>query len=306
MVAYVLKVRPPGMGGGPTPGRRPPFLPAAGRPPRPDTTQDLGLIELGRDLPWPHRGGPVVDLGGRVIGVVDGRRVGNSCNLAVPARTVRQFLDRPVVEFTPPAINRQGMNEPVEFAARVSASWPQARPPAVDVELVLGGSGQLERRLPMRLDGGLYRVKAVPVPPADGEWTILLGVRYGDGWVVGLARDVTFNVGPEAVKLSELHSLALGPVASAALVGVERPVGRTVEGPLRGLDTLAVRLAGQTLDLKLAPAAEIVVKERSWQPYVKWAVVVRESGREVARVNESRTLRLAERESWEFIREPGR
>ena len=121
------------------------------------------------------------------------------------------------------------------------------------MELILGAGVGKERRFPMKLEDGVYRVKAVPVPSlrrasgfsGGGPIRGRLGQRHGRG--PGLC------VGDKTVKLSKVRSLP-GSKPQAVLDNKEK-----LDGNLADLEGLAVKVGKQSLRLDLATAVALKV-----------------------------------------------
>src|SRR5262245_29081449 len=211
---------------------------------------ELSRIQLDASLNPGNSGGPVLDRGGKMVGVVVGGIVGAGLNLAIPVRHLKRFLARPEIVFTPPAVSRANASQPVTFRARVLSPMPSASPR--EVELVLSSGLGKYRRYPMKLTDGSYLAEAVPFPRPAGPAAVPLTVKYDNGSVSGTAEDRSFRVGQETIKLSQVRSLRPGPKAA-----VELSDGRAVAGGLSGLDVLPVAVGKQSLQLDLAGAVEL-------------------------------------------------
>jgi WD40 repeat protein len=133
-------------------------------------------------------GGPVLDLSGKVIGVVVSgfvaRGLGTTgINFAIPVSHVARFVARPDIQFTPPELNRSNVHGPLLFQARAASLLPSARPLAL--ELILAAE-ERQKKYPMELAGGIYRVKAVPLEPRENLRVLACTVvAFQDGKEVG-------------------------------------------------------------------------------------------------------------------------
>jgi hypothetical protein len=240
---------------------------------RRDREGKLHRIQMDAALNPGNSGGPVLDRGGKVVGVVVSGVRGAGINMAIPVSHLERFLARPEVTFTPPAVRPANQYEPLDFVAKVTSLVPLSRP--LEVELVLG-SGRKARRVPMKLAEGSYRARAVPVTRPVGPAVFPVTVSYADGSVRGLAEDREITAGSRRVKLSQVQAVRLGQRTETDLVS-----GRTVRGALSGLDTLTLKVGKQALDLRLADAVSLNVEPPEDPAAVSCAVVARLGGQDV-------------------------
>jgi hypothetical protein len=241
---------------------------------RRNRNRELTRIQLDVALNPGNSGGPVLNRQGKVAGVVVSGLPGTGVNMAIPISHVSRFLARPEVLFTPPAISRANQDKPVEFQARAVSLLPTTKP--LELELVLGDGVTPLRRQPMKLRDGVYRATAIPFPAATGPAKFRMRVRYPDGSVNGIVEDRGFSVDKQSIKLSEIRRLVPGAKAR-----VELSDGRTVEGKLAELDTVAVQLGKQTLRLDLASAAEVTVDAPGETTTVSCVIVARQEGKQL-------------------------
>ena len=118
---------------------------------------ELHELQLDIEINPGNSGGPVLDMNGKVVGVVVSRIARTRVNFAIPVTHVTRFVDRPDILFTAPAITRTNEHESVEFKARVVTVLPPSRP--LDLELVLRAGEEAERRSKMELKDGVYRAE---------------------------------------------------------------------------------------------------------------------------------------------------
>jgi WD40 repeat protein len=105
-------------------------------------------------------GGPVLDMSGKVIGVVVEGVEATTLNFAIPIADVSEFLSRPDIEFVAPVLERSKLCEPVLFQARALPVFPAQG--TLRLELVLRVD-ERETKHPMKFADGVYRVTATPV-----------------------------------------------------------------------------------------------------------------------------------------------
>jgi V8-like Glu-specific endopeptidase len=243
---------------------------------RHDGQGELHRIQLDAVLNPGNSGGPVLNRSGKVVGVVVSGIQGAGINMAIPVSHLERFLARPDVVFTTPAVKSANQHEACLFEAKTIQVVAPSGP--LEMELVLGAGPGKERRFPMKLVDGTYQVKAIPVPAPEGPPVFRVGVHYEDGSVSGTVEDRAFRVGEKTVKLSQVHSLRLGPKPQVILGNKEK-----LDGNLADLETLAVKVGKQSLRLDLSAAVEIKVETPEDTTGISCTVVARHSGKEVGR-----------------------
>jgi hypothetical protein len=243
-----------------------PFGPALGRPGEyPAITVNVGNVtSLRRDKDSKlHRiqldaffnpgnvGGPVLDRSGKVVGVVVSGIRGSGVTNAIPVSHLQRFLAQPEILLTLPTVKATNRHEAFEFTARTISVPPTAK--AFDLDLVLSaGPGKEERRLPMKLVDGVYRVKAIPFPVREGPPVCSIDVRFEDGSLRGTTEDRTCRIGERKFKLTQLRSVRLGAKPEVTLENGER-----LEGKPAGLDSFPLKVGKQSLKMDLNGAEEV-------------------------------------------------
>jgi hypothetical protein len=239
----------------------------------------LNRIQVDVALNPGNSGGPVLDRGGKVVGVVVAGARGSGVNFVIPVSHVARFVARPELEATLPALTAANMHKAALFQVKAAFVVPGDKPP--ELELVLQGADGKERRHKMELADGTYRVSAVPVPPPEGPRAVRVTVAYADGSVTGTVADQEFKVGDRTVKLSETRRVRIKP-AQAQLDD-----GKSVEGALVGLDTLRVRLGGREFTLGLADAIDLRCQVPGVAGPVSYAIIATRDGKEVGRLSDT-------------------
>ncbi len=244
---------------------------------RRDKDGALHRIQLDAALNPGNSGGPVLDRSGKVVGVVVSGIQGSGVNMAIPVSHLRRFLARPEIALTLPAVKAANRHEPFDFTAKTISLMPSKEEP--ELELVLGAGPGKERRFPMKLADGVHRARAVPFPAREGPPLCGVEVKYADGSVRGTVEDRTCRVGEKEVKLSQVRHLRPGPKPELRLDD-----GRRLEGKLAGLEALPVKVGKQSLRLDLADALEVNVEPPEEATSLTCAVVARQGGKELGRV----------------------
>jgi hypothetical protein len=263
---------------------------------RRDKDGELDRIQLDAALNLGNSGGPVLDRGGKVVGVVVSGIHGSGVNMAIPVSHLQRFLARPEVILTLPAVkaaNRQGA---FEFTAKTISLLPTKEP--LDLEMILGAGPGKERRFPMKLADGTYRAMAVPFPPREGPPVCRVEVKYENGSVSGTAEDRTYGIGDTEVMLSQLRSLRLGPKPEARLGD-----GRRLEGKPANLEAFPVKVGKQSLRLDLAGALEVNVEEPEEVTALSCTVLAQQAGKEVGRFSVPLYIEGVSRPSLEALAE---
>jgi hypothetical protein len=243
---------------------------------RRDKDGELDRIQLDAAMNPGNSGGPVLDRGGKVVGMVVSGIQGSGVNMAIPVSHLQRFLARPEIVLTLPAIKAANQHEECEFTAKTISLLPSKEVP--DLELTLGAEPGKEWRFPMKLADGVYRARAVPFPAREGPPACRVEVKYEDGAVSGTTEDRTYRLGDKEVRLSQLRSLRLGPKPEARLAD-----GQRLEAKPAGLDVLLLQVGKQSLRLDLTSALEVNVEAHEEPTALSCTVLARQAGREVGR-----------------------
>jgi S1-C subfamily serine protease len=264
---------------------------------RTDAKRELSRIQLDSNLNPGNSGGPVVDRYGKVMGVVVSGIRGAGINHAIPVRHVHKFLDRPVLVFRPPVINRKSQHEMAEFHAVATVLGGEAAD--LELELTLTQPTGEMRKFPMKREAGKYSVKAIPFPAVKSDPIVRIEIKYPDGLINAAVKDQTFKVGMETVKLSDIRALR-----PAVISDVELPDGKRLKGRLGGIETLPIQLGGQSIDLRLAGMTELrVIPTTKVEGRLVCTIIARKGEKEVGRHEESVYLEGTQRATLEGLKE---
>jgi S1-C subfamily serine protease len=237
----------------------------------------LEFLQLDGAVNPGNSGGPVIDMGGKVVGVVVGRiRGGEQLNFAIPVEHVAEFVKRPEILLNIPVLSQSQAHEPAEFEARVAYVFPPLRPPTL--ELVLRTNDGPDRRTNLALKDGAYRTTIVPVPRA-GFPVVEVFARFKTGAILGIIDDREFQVGEQKVKFSACQQIQLQPQSSVLLTN-----GKTLRGELTGINMVAIAVAGKKLDVDLGTATSVQISLPDPVAEVECTWIARQDDVEVARL----------------------
>jgi len=238
----------------------------------------LSRIQIDAVVNPGNSGGPVLDKNGELVGVIVSGIVGaGAVNFAIPVSHVKKFLSKPAIAFTLPTLTAVTLGDMLEFKATLAASPLSNETYAL--ELLINGQSQPERRFDMKPVGGVYSVKAVPLP-GKKDAGVRLSATFADGQISGVVGDLEFIVGARSIKLGEAATIK--PGANGLVV---QNNGQTLEGPVRKLDAVPIKIGVQTLTVNLCSATEIVVSGMEASVELTFTVIAKSAGKEVARTD---------------------
>jgi S1-C subfamily serine protease len=258
----------------------------------------LERIQLNAEVNPGNSGGPLLNVKGRVVGVIVGRvqaNFGAGVDLAIPVNVLDRFLGRPEITFTAEKTEAIGEGESIGFRASVVQVIPTEGPLAL--QLVFAAGTRDERRVPMAPSGNEYQVRTVPFPAPKDSPTVDVVVRYADGSVQGRTADRPIRVGARDVKLTEVGVIRLSPRPE-----VRTADGRTLDGELSPPGELTVSVGGQPIRLDLRNAVQIETVDAGSPGAVSCTVVVQRGEEELGRVSLPIYLAGAVRPSFEALR----
>jgi serine protease Do len=233
--------------------------------------QRLEAIQLDAALNPGNSGGPVLDAGGRVVGIVRAGIGGSGVNFAIPVTRLEELLTKPEIVFDPPAIPDARKSEAHVFTIRLVSFRKPAPQSSVELTLTAGGADRKLAATPG--EGDTYTVSAAPVPKKDGPRQVALNVVFPSGRVQCLVDDREVRIGKESFHLSELRRLSPGRESTTA---VTRD-GREVSGVLTGLGAVRGDLGGSTTTVDLDKATRVVVEDAETPvDEVGYTIVVRQ------------------------------
>jgi Trypsin-like peptidase domain len=237
----------------------------------------LEAIQVDVELNPGNSGGPVLDLDGKVVGVVVAGIRTTKVNFAIPVSHLAHFVETPELRFDAPTLSRADAGKAIEFQVKAVDLVPADKP--LEVEMLLKSGKDAETRHKMELADGAFRLKTVVIPKPDGAAPLHVALTFPEGVVSGIAEDRSFKVGDREVKLSEVRSFRTQDQLQVLLRD-----GSTLTGPVSGLNAVPVQLGGDKLTLNLAKVREAQVSPAGELPGVTCTVVASRNGKEVARV----------------------
>ena len=128
---------------------------------------ELHRIQLDAVLNPGNSGGPVLDREGKVVGVVVSGVRGAGVNFAIPVKATCAVPGGGEIVFEPPDLRLGQVHEPTEFQVRAVSLLPSDSKP-FELAFYLFTEGKKARKFHMDLKDGIHRVRAEPIPKADG------------------------------------------------------------------------------------------------------------------------------------------
>ncbi len=237
----------------------------------------LRQIQIDVALTFGNSGGPILNDQAKVIGVVvSGVRGAQGINQAIPVSHLEEFLRIPTILFSPPEVTPQSKSQPFEFVAQIQTVIPADK--ALDLELVLRPDIGKERRYPMKLDDGVYRVSAAVVP--EQKAVVEVSAEFDSGSVSGTMSDREIQVNPHKLRLGECRQIQLG-----AQPAIKMHNGKSIKGMPTGLTEATIQIGDQSISLDLSKARTVSASPQKEVQEVICSVIAREADKEVQRVD---------------------
>lgn len=191
----------------------------------------LALIQLDASVNPGNSGGPVLDKGGKVVGVIVSGVPGAAINFAIPSGLLKPFIQEPLVVFAPPAVAAKDRANAVTLTVKVVDVLPAEGPTTVEI---LVGEGAAQRTLPASESSpGTFSAQIIPVPEKPKASTqVEVTLDFKKGQITGVMEDQSLSAGAAAVKLSDVRSvdvaarkltLASGDVKEGFTLALPRP-----------------------------------------------------------------------------------
>jgi hypothetical protein len=241
---------------------------------------ELHRIQLDAVLNPGNSGGPVLDKEGKVVGVVVSGVRGAGVNFAIPVSHLRKFLTRPEIVFEPPDLRLAQVHEPTEFQVRAVSLLPSDSKP-FDLEFYLFTEGKKARKFRMDSKDGIHRVRAEPIPKADGPAVLRLTAIFDRGTISGQVTDRLVQVGGTEQKLSDVRRI-LGSKKRAILHD-----GKSLTGELKNLEAVPVNLGPASVTLDLTSAREVRFDRPAELASLGCTIVAYQDHKEIGRLTHS-------------------
>jgi S1-C subfamily serine protease len=217
----------------------------------------LAAIQIDGQLDPGYSGGPVLDPGGKVIGIVQGGVIGARINFAIPVGRLSEYLASPLVMFDPPPVDLGKRSVAVDWTVKVTpAAGGVKLPPELSVAVsVAGGQGGRRRVwVPARSAGaGIYTARVVPLAGL-ADRLVTLAINTTNGSVLGVTPDLPLRIGGKATALGDLESIRMGRPPRATLRD-----GTQLRGEILGLGPVALVTDAGLIELDLRRARLINV-----------------------------------------------
>jgi len=244
--------------------------------------KQLQFLQIDVAVTFGNSGGPVLDMNGKVIGVVVSGigGGGKGINQAIPVSKLERFLTKPDIAFTPPTINAGELGKPHEFKAGVAFFIPN--PPKPSLKLILQAGDETPREFPMKVQDGVWVANATPVDKSAAS-RIEIAARIGTGMITGTTENRIVKVAGKPRRLNSIRRIDIQPKPSVLLVD-----GTTLAGEVTDLGNVVVNVGGQKIKVDLTKATQISVQVLKVENFTA-TVVATVDGKEVASV-ESRLI----------------
>jgi hypothetical protein len=244
---------------------------------------ELDRIELNGAVNPGQSGGPVLDSSGNVVGVIASGIRGSGISQSIPSLHLMRFLELPDVQLLVPKFDTPAAAaKPAIFRARVSTLLPGET--HYDVELIVT-RGEPTTNVQMEFKDGVYEATLVPVPAPNGPNILDLTARYSNGTViVSPVTDRELSTEGQVLLLSDV--LRIRPRAP----NFERADGTSVNGLLKGLEEVGIRIGESHVTLNLTNAELLEIARPSEPTHFEMTVAVRAGDRELSRTSEKVSL----------------
>lgn len=236
---------------------------------------EMDFIQVDSSLNPGNSGGPVVDMSGKIVGIVVAGIRGAGINLAIPVSKLSKLLNEPIVAFAPD-LSASNLFDFVDISASVVAITKTGAA-GYDVELLFQEEGKPDRVFPMRANGSTYVAKVRPFEPTGDDARISFNAEFSPGSVSGLMPDIPVTIGSKTLKVSQIASL--NPIEKT---GVSTD-GQTLAGAISGLNAVQILLGkSQRIRLDLGQAFQVSFGKPD-TPSFTCTVIVKNLGKEVCR-----------------------
>ncbi|MCA9127328.1 MAG: trypsin-like peptidase domain-containing protein [Planctomycetales bacterium] len=202
-----------------------------------------------------NSGGPVVDLLGQVIGMVESGIIGTGVNFAIPVSHVRHFVSKPVIEFDIGAISPNDLS--TELDVPIDVRWILEPPNEFEVSMEVSVEGMPARPIPVAQQAGeKFLAKWVPVPGGPGPAKLQVHADFSHGSIAGQVVDQHVTVGETKYLLSDLRAIDFSDASELPKVVTSDQTQRANVG---GLSRVRVSIGKSELEVDLAQAKRLTI-----------------------------------------------
>lgn len=240
---------------------------------------DGKLQEIQVDIALNHgnSGGPVLNISGRVVGIVRAGITGSGVNFVIPVQKLTEMLALPDVIFEQPVLNQSTLGEKIPLKARIGWILQETQKP-VQMRLEIGPKGKPAHLVEMIAASDCFEARTAPVPAADGQ-KLQVTIGFESGSLEGLMEDFSFSIGKETVFLKDVESLTLGSSPKAIL---RRPA-REISGAISDFSPRKIEMGGQQMPVDLNKAKSLKVTAPPLIDTITANFVVNADGKELTR-----------------------
>jgi S1-C subfamily serine protease len=223
--------------------------------------ETLHRIQVDASLNPGSSGGPMLDLDGKVVGVVVAGIKGAGVNFAIPTNHLRKLLTELRIIFRPESIPPTAAYQEREYSFSIlTARQPR---PKLEVTFEIDDGTGVMRKYPVRsTDNERFTVTAAPlVKPGDDTERLRIVAKFNAGTLIGTTTNFTIKIDGKPQKLSSIENVwpsrgemvNLGKTQKAVVTGledVEINLGETIiRANLQKADHVSVHGAGvRTVD----------------------------------------------------------
>lgn len=204
-------------------------------------------------------GGPVLDIAGKVIGVVNTVGFGNrGPSGAISADQIKALLDKPLVTLKTASLPYDKRHESQELSVGVVSFLDPA--PAYDVELTIRTGDEPPRNLTAKVENGQATFSFVPVPGKEDD-SLSVNARFEKGSLNGAVANRTITLGDRKIELRDVRHIE--HKAGGDEITLTLADGQRLTGTPSGLGDVPVELgnASVTVDLGSALDATLTTPE---------------------------------------------
>jgi S1-C subfamily serine protease len=216
---------------------------------------ELDFIQMDSALNPGNSGGPVIDAGGTVVGVVMGGIPGAGINLAIPSHKITKLIEKPIVIFTPPVLAGKKPGSPTDLSIKVLPGSGYKGPFRVSVTLKCGEESV--RRYEMAPRQNDYFV-TVPYLHKGEESMVDVKLRTPEVEISAPAVDADFRIADTNLKLSEIKNYKGGTNG-----GTQLKSGKNLPGGPSGQTAIFFKIAGQNVKIPLETVQSFEVGAQS-------------------------------------------